>query len=106
MNRKLFGLVMLCLAFSSCKSISQEAKQDLAKPVDCSTANQDIAALQSEKTSVERQILDGATMVTPVGLALTLLEGDINDKGEVASGDYNQLITDKIAKIKEQCGIA
>jgi hypothetical protein len=106
MDKKWLSLAVLCLVFSSCRSISEEAKEEIAKPVDCSTAQQDIAILQSEKASVEKQILDGVTMATPAGLALTILSGELKDKGEIASGDYNELIANKIAKIKEECGIA
>ena len=106
MNKKFFALAALCLVFSSCQSISQEEKQELAKPVDCSTAQQDIAVLQSEKASVEKQILDGVSMATPAGLALTILSDDLENKGEIASGEYNQMIADKIEKIKATCGIA
>lgn len=106
MNNKLLILAVLCLVFNSCQSISKEAKEEIAKPVDCSTAEQDIATLQSEKASVEKQILEGATMITPAGLALTILSDDLQNRGEVVSGEYNQMIADKIEKIKETCGIA
>ena len=56
----------------SCSSISKEAKTQLAKPVNCETAKQDIATLEKEKASVARQAAAGVTSIMPIGAASLL----------------------------------
>jgi hypothetical protein len=89
----------------ACHTISKEAKTELAKPVDCSTAEQDIAILQKEKASVEKMMFDGVTAVAPAGAVLNILTLQEKDKLEVATGVYNHHISEKIKEIKQTCGL-
>jgi len=89
----------------SCSSISKEAKTQLAKPVNCETANKDIATLEKEKASVARQTAAGVGSVTPIGAATALLTGDTKARAKVATGAYNREIEEKIAEIKKTCGL-
>ena len=89
----------------SCQTISDEAKNNLAKPVNCSTARQDIAALEKDKASTAKKALAGASAATPPGAVMTLLSRQAKDKGSVVSGDYNRKINEKIAEIKRTCGV-
>ena len=50
-------------------------------------------------------IEDGVTAVTPVGLVAGTATGQEKGKLQVASGDYNKMIDQKIAQIKATCGI-
>jgi hypothetical protein len=103
------------LLVGACAPVSQEAKQDLAKPIDCGTATQDIATLQSEKASVLKRVEMGARYVVPVAAATDVLrsyhlddetsEEFYQDKESVLTGDYNAAIDRKIAHIKEVCGV-
>ncbi|MDA1099464.1 MAG: hypothetical protein O2967_10825 [Proteobacteria bacterium] len=85
------------------------SKQQMAKPIDCKDAQQDIAALQGEKASVMKQIGAGARFVIPVAAVVNLWqEGSghgvmVEDRKEVASGEYNKAIDKKIAEIKTAC---
>jgi hypothetical protein len=103
------------LLAAACAPVSQEAKKDLAKPVDCGNATQEIATLQSEKASVLKRVEMGARYVVPVAAVSDILRsyhmGDessvefYEDKESVLTGDYNAAIDRKIAHIKEVCGV-
>lgn len=92
----------LCAA---CSPISQQAEQNLAKPIDCRTAPGDIRVLQSEKANVLTQIASGVTAIQPAAAVIGVVSGTEGAKLEVASGDYNKMIDQKIAAIKNACGM-
>lgn len=86
-------------------AISAETKQELAKPVNCTTAPNDIAVLEEERASVAKRVLKGAQMVMPIGAAVGILLGDYKDRAAVATGKYNADIENKIAEIRQTCGV-
>jgi len=61
--------------------------------------------LESEKAHVGEQIVKGVTAVTPSGFVLGMVTGTEKMKLEIASGEYNETIDMRIAKIKDTCGI-
>jgi hypothetical protein len=87
-------------------TIDDKAKQDLAAPVNCATAKQDIATLEDEKASVAKQIVSGARSIIPFSAAAGIVMGDQRDRMEVATGVYNDQIDAKIAEIKRKCPAA
>lgn len=87
-------------------TISEEAKESLEAPINCSTAPQDIAVLEEEKASVGKQILSGVRAVVPFSAAAGILMGDYRDRAEVATGKYNEDIEAKISQIRRKCGIS
>jgi hypothetical protein len=44
-------------------------------------------------------------MFVPAAAARAILHGDYMERGEVATGEYNQAIDDKIQQIKQECGL-
>jgi hypothetical protein len=104
MNRGILivGVTFLMVA---CTPQSKEAKQELAQPVNCPTAEGDIRVLEGEKAHVAKQVASGVTAIAPAGLALGIVTGTEGDKLQVASGDYNDQIDKKIAEIKSTCGL-
>ena len=96
-------LLICALALVACAPISQQAKDDLAKPVNCETAEADIAALESEKASVAEQAAAGVRSVVPASAVIGILAGRAKDKAKVATGTYNREIEAKIAEIKATC---
>ena len=73
--------------------------------MNCATAESDLKTLQSEKVSTAKQIEDGVTAITPIGLVAGAATGTEKGKLQIASGDYNQMIDQKIVQIKSTCGI-
>jgi hypothetical protein len=86
-------------------AVPDEAKYELAKPIDCATAQQDIQILESEKASSSEQAKSGIKMIVPAAAARSILHRDYLNREEVATGQYNSDIEAKIAEIKNKCGI-
>ncbi len=105
MRQSLAIVFAACLIVGCAAPISDEAKQGLAKPVNCDTGAADIAALESEKASVAEQTAAGVRSVVPAAAIGGLLMGTTKDKAKVATGVYNQELEDKIAEIKTTCGL-
>jgi len=104
MKKTLLVIGMICL-MAACSPVSKQAKQDLAKPVNCATAEGDIRALNSEKTHVAGEIAAGISSIVPIGLVANTVTGNEGTNIKVATGDYNKMIDKKIAEIKQQCGL-
>ena len=98
----LLGLMMLpaCAAFKQ-----KETLESLDHPINCATAEGDLRVLEHEKAHVSQQILEGVTAITPAGAVLGILTGTEGTKLEVAIGVYNKKIDERIAAIKEHCGL-
>ena len=89
----------------ACRAIFKQAEEDLDKPINCDTAEQDIATLRSEKASVEKRIAEGVTAVVPTSAVLGILTLQEDDKIEVATGIYNSMLEEKIDEIQITCGL-
>ena len=99
-------VLALGLVFAlGCQAISKEAKIELAKPVNCDTAQEDIRLLRSEHASVAKQFAEGVTAVAPAGAVIGILTMQEKDKLEIAVGDYNHRLKRKIEEIQTVCGI-
>ncbi len=96
------GVMVLMVA---CSPVSKQAKQDLAKPINCATAQGDIRALKSEKENLAEEIAAGATSIVPVGLVVNTATGHEKTNLQVATGEYNKMIDKKIDEIKTTCGL-
>jgi hypothetical protein len=99
-----FAICVIALG-TACAPISKQAKEDLAKPVNCDTAEGDIRVLEGEKSHAAEQAASGVTAVAPAGAVLGVVTGTEGDKLRVATGDYNRQIDKKIAEIKRACGL-
>jgi len=80
-----------------------QIEANLNAPVNCSTAEADIRMLESEKAHTGEQVGKGITSIVPVGLVINLVQGDEDESLKIATGHYDRLIDDKIAKIKKEC---
>ncbi len=109
MNRELQVLITLCLfiLWTGCISKEQKVMEELEHPdpINCDTAEEHIKTLESEKTRIGKQILVGATAVTPAGAVIGILTLSEVDKLEIAVGEYNRKVDERIAAIKEKCGL-
>jgi hypothetical protein len=105
MNPKMLLALVVVLAAGCQGPNVQEVQQQEAAPVNCATAEGDLRVLQSEKISTAKQIADGVTAITPIGLVAGAATGTEKGKLQMASGDYNKAIDQKIAQIKSTCGV-
>ena len=97
--------VCLPLLLAGCTGMSQEAKTIKKQPVNCATAKGDIKILENEKASVTTQAVSGVASVMPSGMAMGILTGTSRDRASVATGSYNRRLDEKIAEIKQTCGL-
>jgi hypothetical protein len=82
------------------KKTAQKVKE---MPIECATAEGDIRMLEEEKQSTAKRISSGIRMVVPIGLVAGLVTGTQRTKYQVASGQYNTMLDNKIAEIKAAC---
>lgn len=94
------------LALTSCSAMSEEGKEELAKPVSCTTAEKDMQVLKEEHASVGKRIAAGVGDIFPVGAVVNIIGGTWTDNAKVASGDYNDQIEAKIKEIESSCGVS
>ena len=102
---RLTGLLILYVFLVSCSTVSDTAKYYLDKPIDCNTAKTDIATLESEKASASERTMAGVRAVVPSAAIVGMVRNDWSNRKEVASGEYNQVIDDKIQEIQRACNI-
>ncbi|MEM9633613.1 MAG: hypothetical protein AAGA50_19930 [Pseudomonadota bacterium] len=76
-----------------------------AQPINCSTAEGDIRALNSEKEYARRQQVRDVTAIIPAGALLGIVTGTERKKLQMLSGEYVRKIDGRIAEIKRQCGL-
>jgi len=96
------GIAVLVVA---CAAQFKQQEQALQQPsrINCATAEGDIRMLQNEKAHVAQQVAMGVTAIAPAGLVLGVVTGTEQTKLQVASGDYNSMIGQRIAEIKRTC---
>jgi hypothetical protein len=113
-TNRLFCLsVVLVLALSvGCASISQETIAQINEPVDCGTAEQDIAYLEDEKSGFFFRTLAIITGILPPGSFIVIgrdlfnsPDGIWTDKFKVGFGSYNEKMANKIDEARQQCGL-
>jgi hypothetical protein len=99
------GMALAC--WSGCALQQRSVGQQLAHPapINCATAAGDLRLLQSEKANVVQQIAEGATSIAPAGIVIGELTGTEGTKVQVATGEYNQMIDQRIAQIRQTCGV-
>ena len=83
----------------------KEVEKNLAKPVDCSTAQADIKVLAGEKARTAQEIEDGASSIIPIGAVAHIFGRSEKESIEIGTGEYNRKLDDKIKEIKQQCNI-
>jgi hypothetical protein len=98
------GVALLVVA---CAGQFQQQEQALQQPIriNGATAEGDLRMLQNEKAHVAQQIALGITAITPIGMIAGAATGTEQTKLQVASGDYNRMIDQRIAEIKRTCGL-
>jgi hypothetical protein len=99
------ALPICAVLAAGCYSVSQQAKIEMRKPVDCATAERDLALLHEERASVLQKISAGVQAVEPAEAVFSLIGGTEGDKISVALGEYNDRIDAKIAEIRKECGV-
>ena len=96
------------------QTVSDDAKMNLSKDVDCSTAQRDIAALQEERASTLKRVSTGLQYIMPPAVVVNIFrsynqdgtsEEFYNDREQVVTGEYNKSVEAKIEEIERICGV-
>jgi hypothetical protein len=105
----------MSLLMTACgQTVSDDAKMQLSKDVDCTTAEQDVAALEEQQASTLKQIGTGVQYVVPVAVVVNIFrsynqdgtsEEFYDDREQVLTGEYNESIAAKIEEIQSVCGL-
>ncbi len=98
-------VIFLVSILTACSPTTKKGDAALKKPVDCTTAEEDLRTLEEEKKNVAQQTAAGITAVLPIGLVVHSAKGEEGDTVKVATGEYDEMIDAKIAQIKSECGI-
>ena len=101
----LFALALLAGCSSQAPAPEKEVQANLAKSVDCSTAQANIKTLDSEKARTSQEVADGASSIIPIGAVAHMFGGSEEQSFEIGTGEYNKKLDAKIAEIKKQCNI-
>jgi len=79
------------------------------KPIDCSTATDDIATLTHEKKATDERVAKGVFSIMPIGIVLntasSATESSAKKHKEMDAKEYNAKIDQRIADIKKTCNI-
>jgi len=101
----LIAFTLLAGCSSQAPAPQKEVQENLAKAVDCSTAQADIETLNSEKARTSQEIEDGAGSIVPIGAVAHIFGGSEKESLEIGTGEYNRKLDAKIAEIQKQCNM-
>ena len=99
------SLICFVMLVPACAEQYKKTEKEMKQPINCATAEGDLRMLQSEKANVAKEIAAGVTSIVPAGLVIGLVTETEGAKISVATGEYNKMIDQRIAEIKQKCGI-
>ena len=107
------ALLLVVALTTGCTAISPSTKYRIEAPVNCRTAEEDIAYLKGEKSGFGFRTLSVITGLFPRSAIVLIVRGLANspegawpDKFRVGFGVYNRKIDDKIERTRSECGIS
>jgi hypothetical protein len=101
-----YGVCVIGVAMLTAGCYTQEKKTEnriKEMPVNCETAPGDLRMLDEEKKSTAQRAGAGVSSVAPISLVGGVLTGTAGTKYRITTGQYNQMIDNKIAQIKQAC---
>ncbi len=96
------GLVVAVSALG-CASKYAKVEESFAQPIDCQSAQSDIAALEADKASKAAQAAEGMKFALPTTIIMGTITGTAGAEYEVGTGEYNRKIDERIGNIKSTC---
>ena len=103
---KVSGLLAALVVAGGCSAPDpKQGEKDLAKAIDCSTAEGDIRSLQAEKAHTSQEIAAGVTSIVPISAVAHMFEHKEGQSLQVGTGEYNRALDKKMAEIKQQCNL-
>jgi hypothetical protein len=102
---KLALLVMIALLAGCATASNEERASLLAQPVNCETAQADIAALEAAMPSRRERAGAALRTVTPVGAVAGAATGSYGEGAAVLTGRTEDELAARVAEIQATCGI-
>jgi len=99
------SLTVSCSSIDKEKKTYKQATANMKKPVNCTTAEGDIRALESEKAYTGKMIGAGVLAVVPISLIEGVVTGTEGNRIKIATGDYDKKLDEKIKQIKSECDV-
>jgi hypothetical protein len=99
------GLCLTLVAPGCAGRFKRQEREIREQPINCATAQGDLRILQQEKAHVADRIAMGVTAIYPGGAVVGLVTGTEGTELQVAAGEYNHTIDQKIAAIRSECGL-
>ena len=101
-------LIMLPFLFLvGCATASHSERAALLEqPVDCETADEQIAALEAAMPSRTERARSVARTMTPVGAATGVATGSYDERFAVLTGRTQAELAARIEDVKETCGLS
>jgi len=103
--KKVIILAVIAMLMPACAMKYKETEQEMKQPINCATAEGDLRTLEAEKANVAQQIAAGVTSIVPASLVVGLITKTEGAKMSVATGEYNKMIDQRIAEIKQKCNV-
>lgn len=103
---KVLSLMAIFLILGGCASAvdrHQVVNAHISKPINCDTADQDIATLLEEKSSVGEKLANGISFFSPTSVLINLLSGEFTSRRSIATGKFDDILHMRISDIEEAC---
>lgn len=99
--------LVLVVLLAGCATASTDERTSLmAEPVNCATANEDIAALEAAMPSRGERAAALVRSVTPVGAVVGVVTGTYRDRAQVLTGRTEGELEARISEIQVACGVS
>lgn len=103
---KIAPLVLVGLVLGCATASHDERASLLAEPVNCETAQEDVAALQAAMPSRGERAKSAVQSVTPVGALSGVVRGSYRDRAAVLTGRTEEELAARIKEIQAQCALS
>jgi len=102
-NRPVIALLAVGVV-AGCAQTTQNQRADLLdRPIDCATADIDIAALEAAIPGAGERAAAGVRLVVPVARIAGRVTGKLDERREIAWGRTEDDLRGRIAEIKATC---
>jgi hypothetical protein len=105
-SMKLASISLLAVLASCATASHAEREALLAAPVNCATAQTDIAALEAAMPSRRERARSAVQSVTPVGAVGGVVTGTYDERLGVLTGGTEEELSARIDAIRSECTIA
>ncbi len=107
MSKRFLAALVAVGALAGCAQTTQTNRADLLdQPIDCATADIDIAALEAAIPGAGERAAAGVRLVVPVARIAGRVRGELDDRREIASGRTEEDLRARIAEIEAACPAA